>query len=94
MTSPTFGFAAEAWRAIRADFEVYREGAYELAETETNGVLLNERGKAAGIDPYSLFIGPEVRAYAYASEELIDHWTRWGRMTFTEWERQHYEQTG
>jgi hypothetical protein len=68
---------AEAQRAeARAAFEDARLAAYVLAEDECNTHLLNARGERAGIDPYSLFMGTTARAYAYASEELIDHWQR------------------
>lgn len=89
--SRIFALAASHWRSLQAEYETYREGAYERAETECNGVLLNQRGKKAGIDPYSLFMGNEARAHAYASEELIEHWSRHPRLTFAEFERQHLE---
>jgi hypothetical protein len=79
--------AFQTWRECRAEFELHRENAYRNAETDTNGVLLNDRGKRAGIDPYSLFIGPEIRALAYASEELIEHWARYPRPVFERFER-------
>lgn len=66
---------AETQRAeALAAFEDARLAAYVLAETECNAHMLNARGQAAGIDPYSLFQGTSARAYAYASEELVDHW--------------------
>lgn len=80
--------AIAQWRVMRAEYEIVREAAYKRAETACNGVLLNARGKKAGIDPYSLFMGNEVRAYAYASEELVDHWDRYPRLTFEAFERQ------
>lgn len=84
--SAIFRAAARQWATVRADFENYREGAYLRAETACNGVLLNSRGKRVGVNAYSLFIGPEVRAHAYASEELIEHWRRFPRMTFAQFE--------
>jgi hypothetical protein len=39
----------------------------------------------------SLFKGPDVRARAYASEELIEHWERHPRMTFEAFEAQWME---
>lgn len=38
------------------------------------GVLLNRRGREAGVDERSLFTGPEKRARAYASPELLEWW--------------------
>ncbi|MCU1418698.1 MAG: serine/threonine kinase [Schumannella sp.] len=84
--SKIFALAASRWRVMRAEYENYREGAYLRAETACNGVLLNERGKRAGVNPYGLFIGPEVRALAYASEELVEHWRQYPRMTFAQFE--------
>jgi len=83
--------AIEAWRRTRADFELVREAAYTAAIDATNGKLLNRRGEKAGIDTYSLFIGPAIRAYAYASEELIEHWATTPRITYAEFERQTFE---
>lgn len=85
--SPLVRQALAGVRTLAQEFQLYREHAYRTAETETNGVLLNARGKAAGIDPYSLFHGPAQRAYAYASEELIEHWTIYPRPVFEEFER-------
>lgn len=90
--SALFKAAANGWRVMRADFEIQREGAYLRAETACNGKLLNDRGRRAGIDPYSLFIGASARAYAYASEELIDHWARYPRLTLAEFEAQSFDQ--
>jgi len=58
-------------RALR-DAEIERE--WLAAERETRGVMLNRRGREAGIDEKSLFRGPEARAREYASEELLNYW--------------------
>jgi hypothetical protein len=89
--SPIFAAAAAMWRQTRAEFEIVRENAYQRAADECNGVLLNARGKRADIDPYSLFIGSEVRAHAYASEELLEFWRSHPRLTYAEFERQYTE---
>jgi hypothetical protein len=91
MSSVHFAMAIEAWRNTRAEFEIVREAAYVKALDATNGKLLNRRGEKAGIDTYSLFIGPAIRAYAYASEELIEHWSTVPRITYAEFERQTLE---
>jgi sirohydrochlorin ferrochelatase len=91
VTSALFALAAGQWHTMRAEYEVVREAAYERAETACNGRLLNARGKAARVDPYSLFMGPAVRAYAYASEELIEHWTKYPRLTLADYEHQMLE---
>jgi hypothetical protein len=43
--------------------------------------MLNAAGRAQGIDPRSLFTGPESRARRYASEELLEHWQSHHRPT-------------
>jgi hypothetical protein len=48
--------------------------AWQAAERETKGNMLNRRGLAAGISERSLFTGTEARARRYASEELLAHW--------------------
>ncbi|MBF4574702.1 hypothetical protein [Frondihabitans sp. VKM Ac-2883] len=91
MTSALFALAAGQWHTMRAEYEQIRENAYQRAEEATNGYLLNARGKRAGIDPYSLFMGNRARAYAYASEELIAHWEKHPRLTLADWEAQSIE---
>lgn len=83
--------AIHTWRACRDEFELHRLTEYELAERATNGYMLNARGRAAGIDPLSLFMGNEARAAAYASEELLAHWETRPRPTFAKFERQWLE---
>jgi len=86
-----FKFAVGHWRTLRAEFETVRESAYSEAADACNGVLLNARGKRAGIDPYSLFIGNETRAHAYASEELVEWWASHPRLTWSAFEKQSVE---
>ena len=78
-------------REVRAEYERVRLAAYLRAEAECRGRMLNERGMRAGIDPLSLFSGPEVRALAYASEELVEHWRVYPRLTFERFERVSHE---
>ncbi|ONI63914.1 hypothetical protein ALI44B_04620 [Leifsonia sp. ALI-44-B] len=89
--SAYFDQAIDQWRAARVEYELFLEAAYERAETATNGVLLNARGKRAGIDAYTLFKGNETRALAYASEELIEHWRIHPRVPFCRFERDRME---
>lgn len=86
--------AFAAWRAIRADFDNVIEAAYDRAERDTAGNLLNRRGEHRGIDPRSLFYGPRARVDAYASDELREWFATHGRITFAEYEthrRQEYQ---
>lgn len=85
--SPIFAIAVDWYRECRNDFADYLSALYAAAEREANGVLLNARGQAAGIDAESLLYGPRVRLEAYGSEELIDFVARRGRTTFADFEK-------
>lgn len=64
--------------------DAQKDWAYQAwlnAEGETNGFLLNEAGRNAGIDPRSLFVGQESRARKYASDELLAWFDAHGRLT-------------
>lgn len=52
------------------------------AEEATNGNMVNARGRALGIDPYTLFSGPSRRAIAYGSDELLSFFRDNGRLTY------------
>jgi hypothetical protein len=81
------------WRRVRADFDDHLEAQIGLAEHACRGILLNTRGRAAGIDPRTLFYGPRSRVDCYASEELRDWFHEHGRTTFEQFERHHPEGT-
>lgn len=76
------------WRECRAEYNDRLYSAYELAERETNGALLNAEGRARNVDPLALFMGNQAHAHKYASEELLEHWQRHPRVTFADFERQ------
>lgn len=86
-----FEAALDEWRRVRADYQVWLEAQHRAAERDTNGNLLNERGRAAGVSSFSLFMGPWARARAYASEELLAFWTKHPRMTFAQYEHTTYQ---
>jgi hypothetical protein len=48
--------------------------SYLRAEQWTRGHLLSPAGRAAGVDPITLFSGPRARARRHASEELKRFW--------------------
>ncbi|MDF2920516.1 MAG: hypothetical protein K0S70_4734 [Microbacterium sp.] len=75
------------WRVCRAEYNEVLYAAYKRAEEATSGALLNAKGRAAGIDSLSLFMGNAARAYCYASEELVEHWRQFPRVTFADFER-------
>lgn len=70
--------AFERWQEMRDEFELVRHAQYERAVADCRGELVNRRGRENRVDPYSLFLGPVARAQAYASEELIEWWSRGG----------------
>jgi len=80
--------AIATWRLCRADFEDYRIAEYLKAEQACNGRLLNRRGIDAGVDSLDLFMGNEIRAHAYASEELLEWWRSHPRPVYEAFERQ------
>lgn len=80
--------AFSAWRECRAEYDATLYSQYEAAEAATNGAMLNARGREKSIDPFTLFMGTEARALAYASEELVEYWQSHPRITFAKFERQ------
>lgn len=85
------GDGLDGWRALRAEFDDELDRRHAQATDDTNGVLLNARGRAAGIESRSLFYGPAVRVRAYASEELRDWFDEHGRVTFAQFEQERTE---
>jgi hypothetical protein len=75
-------------QALRRAYKEQIAIAYVQAEAATNGHMLSPAGRAAGIDPYSLFSGPRSRAAKWASDELKEWWEQNGRPTFTEFKGQ------
>jgi hypothetical protein len=79
-----------------AGFDALTRAAYKdeirrrvvSAENATNGYMLTPQGKRAGIDPWSLFTGPESRARKYASPELKEWWDQNGRPTAADFQAQ------
>lgn len=72
-SSPVFAWIARQWRQIDAEFMLARQAEYDTAVKETNGVMVNARGVAAGWDTWRVFTGSHNVLAAYASEELRDH---------------------
>lgn len=82
------GAGLDGWRELRAEFEDDLERRYQQAEHDTNGVLLNARGRRQGVDARTLFYGQAARVTAFASEELRDWFIENGRVTFAQFERE------
>lgn len=76
------------WRECRAAYDDVLYAMHDAAEEATRGALLSDLGKRRGVSTLSLFMGPSVRAYAYASEELREWWLSHKRVTFADFERQ------
>jgi len=75
-------------RAVRRSYDEWLHMAYLQAEKRTRGNMLNRAGKAAGVDPLTLFTGPVSRARRYASEDLMRWWKQHDRMNFTQFRAQ------
>lgn len=75
------GLTAAARKAHTAE----THSRYVAAEEATNGHMLNAAGKAAKVNPKSLFTGPESRARKYASPELAEFFDQHGRPSFDEY---------
>lgn len=71
-----------------SEYDAAVEAQYQVAVEETNGYLVNKRGKAKDIDGWSLFKGSSSRAYLYASEELIAFWNLVPRIDKNKFEHQ------
>lgn len=83
------GYDARSFdQATARAFAAHTRELYRQAEDATNGYLLNRDGQARGIDPASLFTGPDVRARRYASDELRQWWDDHGRITLDDWRDQ------
>ena len=57
-----------------SEFRAHLENEWARAEEQTRGNMLNKAGRAADVDPRTLFTGSERRAAKYASEELRRYW--------------------
>jgi hypothetical protein len=84
--SAIFTRAALEYREMRDEFENVLLAAYQAAEEGAHGAMLNKEGRAAGVDAYSLMIGPWSRVLKYASPELIEHFQKVGRPSLSDYE--------
>lgn len=83
-----FEEAARQYRLMKEDWWAHVDAAYRLAETETNGVLVNKAGREKGIHGTALFTSNHAYAMKYASEELKDHWLTYPRPSLQKFEEQ------
>lgn len=89
--SPIIREALDRIALLRTDHRDYVYSHYLKAEEETRGAMLNERGRAAGIDTFALFTHNSTFLKAYASEELIEWMNENPRLSFADYERQMVE---
>lgn len=69
------------------EWEAAAHAQYLAALEATNGYMLSPKAPA-GTHEFKLWSGPESRAMAWASEELLDFWYDNPRLTLTEYRRQ------
>jgi hypothetical protein len=81
-----------ARRTAQDEWREMAHAQYLAAEKYTSGFMVSKRGRAAGIDPWTLWSGTQARADAYASEELKEFWADWPCITITEYQRQERQQ--
>jgi hypothetical protein len=67
------GRARDARASRDSEFRAHLENEWIAAERQTRGNMLSKAGERAGVDPRSLFTGPESRARKYASRELLGY---------------------
>lgn len=89
--SAIFERASQQWAEMHSEFERYVEASYNKALEACGGVLVNTEGKAQHVDGYSLFTGPAIRAYRFASWELQQFWAENPRLSMNDYETQWIE---
>ncbi|MFC0313573.1 hypothetical protein ACFQNE_03085 [Gordonia phosphorivorans] len=58
-------------RELKQDYHEFTFERYLAIEDHTRGHMLNARGQALGVDPFTLLSGNAKRAQAYGSEEFL-----------------------
>lgn len=71
--------------AARSGYKGEVTARYHAAEDATNGHMLSPAGKAAGVNPASLFDGQAAAVTKYASPELKEWFDQHGRPSFNEY---------
>ena len=87
-TSAIFHYATDLRRAMLAEYRVLQEAEIAAAEEATRGVLVNDRGRALGLDSWGVFFGPPFVVQAYGSPELLEYLRTAPRTTRTAFEAQ------
>jgi hypothetical protein len=81
-------FNRARWNETRAAWYAWAHAQFLAAEKFCRGHMLSKAGRAADLDPWTLWTGNTARATRYASEELLEFWAKNPRMTVTEFDRQ------
>ena len=92
--SLVFALAADLHREITGIYRERLDNEFRAADEACSGYLVNKLGRAAGVSAWSLFSGSEVRAYKYASPELVAYWADMGRLTRASFEAQYLAARG
>lgn len=72
-TSSIYAYAESLRKEMLAEFAVVQEQQFARAEHETNGYMVNERGRQKGLSGWDVFHGPPSVFEAYATDELREH---------------------
>lgn len=67
---------------LRARYEEYVDREWMAAEEYSNGFMVNDDGRRAGVTARGLFTGSEARAYRYATDEVKYYWQDHPRLSF------------
>jgi hypothetical protein len=89
-TSAIYAYAEDLRKQMLSDFDAVSNAEYDAAHDATNGIMLNERGRFAGISAWAVFAGSPVMD-CYASEELLTWKADHPRTTRTEFEQRWLE---
>lgn len=71
-----------AQQRAKEDYQVYVYNQFLRAESETNGNLVNAKGRSRNVDPLELFSGDPRMAANYASDELKTWFRHNGHFSF------------
>ena len=91
--SPLMQEAARRWALLREDYELYKQGMEEAAETACNGCTVRQEGWALGLSTGSLLFGSGSRARRakYGTRELHDWYAETRPLTLSQFEEAHLD---
>lgn len=86
-TSPLIRKALDRIAELRAEHRLMVLADFDAAEEATLGAMVNERGRARGVQPFDLFTHNSVYFAAYATEELREWRALHPHVPFSAYER-------